>query len=87
MATLPSGSVDELWRDLMSEFSGVRTAVPINKNQFRALLVLIDADLETAESSIVGALPAGPGKSWLVANPTLGRLFIERTERKRKEDI
>ena len=85
MATLPSGDVDALWHQLMSDFSSIWTVVPINKNQFRQLLVLIDGELETAETSIVGALPSGAGKSWLVSNQPIGRHLIERTERKRKE--
>lgn len=85
MATLPSGDIDVLWQQLMEEYSSIRAIVPINKNQFRQLLVLIDSELETAETSIVAALPSGPGRTWLIGNQSIGRHFIERTEKKRKE--
>lgn len=87
MAVLSSNDIDILWEQLMEEFSGVHTEIPIDKNQFRQLLVLIDSQLETAEGTIVSALPTGAAKTWLVSNQSIGRLFIERVERKRKETL
>ena len=87
MATLSSDSIDELWQQLMEEYSSIRAVVPINKHQFRQLLVLMDVELEAAETSIVSALPNGAGKTWLVTNQPIGRHFIERTEKKRKETL
>jgi len=69
----------------MSEFSSVRTLIPINKDQLRALLALIDEELEGAEISIIQALPAGDGKSWLTANPAIGRGLMLDVLGKRKE--
>lgn len=85
MEALPTSDLDQLWAQLMSEFSGVRQEVPITKAQLRALLGLIDGELETAEISIVQALPGGPAKTWLLNHQPVGRLLIERVERKRKE--
>lgn len=85
MAQLPNENIDQAWSATMSEFSSVRTLIPINKAQLRALLVLIDQELEGAETSIIQAIPAGPGKTWLVANPALGRGLMLDVLRKRKE--
>jgi hypothetical protein len=85
MATLSSGDIDDVHAQSMSRWSSVRQDTPITKAELRQLIVLVDAELETAETSIIGALPAGAGKDWLVANPTVGRDVIEVTERRRKE--
>lgn len=85
MAQLLSENIDQVWAATMSEFSSLRTLIPISKSQLRALLVLIDQELEDAEASIVQAIPAGPGKTWLIANPALGRQFMLDVLRKRKE--
>ncbi len=85
MAQLPSQNLDQVWQSTMSEFSSVRTTIPIDKNQLRALLELMDEELETAEVSIIQALPSGDGKAWLITNPALGRqlmldILLERKE-------
>ena len=85
MAQLPSDNIDQTWSEIMSEFSSLRTLIPINKNQLRALLVLIDQELEGAEIDIVQALPAGDGRMWLIANPALGRGLMLNILQKRKE--
>lgn len=85
MARLPSESMDQVWSSIMSEFSSVRTIIPITKAQLRALLVLIDRELEGAEINIIQALPAGTGKTWLVTNQSLGRGIMLDVLRKRKE--
>ena len=85
MAQLPSENIDQIWSTTMSEFSSLRTLIPIDKNQLRSLLTLIDQELEDAEVDIIQALPAGPGRSWLVANPDLGRRLMLDVLNKRRE--
>lgn len=85
MARLPSGSVDEVYSNLTSEFSSVWTLIPITKDELRSLLVLIDGQLEDAEVSIVQSLPVGVGKTWLIDNQALGREIMIRILEKRKE--
>lgn len=85
MAQLPSENIDQVWSTTMSEFSSLRTLIPINKNQLRMLLVLIDEELESAEVNIIQALPAGLGRAWLIANPALGRGLMLDILHKRKE--
>ena len=87
MATLASGEIDDLWADLMSEFSGSWTVVPFNKAKFRAGLEMIDAALETAEVSIFQAVSDADVRSWMQANQPIARLIIERVERRRKEAL
>lgn len=85
MAQLPGENIDQVWSFTMSAFSSLRMLIPISKAQLRALLILIDQELEAAEVSIVQALPAGDGKIWLIANPALGRGLMLDILRKRKE--
>ena len=85
MAQLPSENVDQVWQSVMSEFSSLRAVIPIDKHQLKALLELIDEELESAEVSIIQALPAGDGKDWLIANPAIGRGLMLDVLGKRKE--
>ena len=85
MAQLPSEDLNQVWVSVMNNLSSVRTAIPINKNQLRLLLVLIDQELETAETNIIQALPASEGKSWLIANAGIGRMLMEYILAKRRE--
>lgn len=85
MAQLPSENMDQVWTATMSEFSSLRTVIPVNKHQLRALLVLIDQEIEGAEVDIIQALPVGDGRSWLVANPALGRRLMLDVLTKRRE--
>ncbi len=85
MTHLPSENLDQVWQSTMSEFSSMRTVIPVNKNQLRALLELMDKELETAEMSIIQALPSGDGKAWLITNPALGRQLMLDILLKRKE--
>lgn len=85
MATLTDTNIDAIHAELMREFSAVREVVPITKAQLRALIVLMDGELATAETSIVQATPAGAGKTWLVANAPLARTILIRTLEKRRE--
>ena len=85
MATLPSGDMDVVWQQLMSEFSNVRKEIPVNKNQFRTFLENVDGILEGAEVDIVQSVPAGPIRDWLIANPVIGRSMVVRVMEKRRE--
>jgi hypothetical protein len=85
MATLPSSDIDAVHADVMREFSHVRTECPISKSDLRALIVLMDSQLATAETSTISAIPAGPGKTWLLGNASIARTVLIRTEQKRKD--
>ena len=85
MAQLPSESIDQTCSGIMSEFSSLWTLIPISSVQLRALLVLIDQELDGAETDIIQALPAGTGKTWLVANQSLARGIMLDVLHKRKE--
>lgn len=85
MPQLPAQNIDQVWTSTMSQFSSLRTLIPVNKNQLRALVVIIDQELESAEIDIIQALPAGDGKTWLVANPGLGRRLMIDVLTKRQE--
>lgn len=85
MAQLPSEDLDQVWSSIMSDFSSLRALIPVNKDQLRALLGLMDTELESAETSIVQALPASTGKSWLLANQGIGRELMSRILDKRQE--
>lgn len=85
MAQLPSQNIDQVWSVIMSDFSSLRTVIPINKHHLRALLVLIDQELEDAEVDIIQALPPSDGRTWLIANPGLGRRLMLDVLHKRKE--
>lgn len=82
---LPSESIDRVWSTAMSVFSSFRRLIPINKHQLRGLFQLMDQELESAEVSIIQALPAGTGKAWLIANPALGRELMARILDERQE--
>ena len=62
MANLPSDDLDEVWKLIMSRYSGSHEEIPINKHQLRALLTIMDDELEAAEIAIIQALPDGAGK-------------------------
>ena len=85
MATLSSEDIDAIHADIMRRWSRAFTGMPPSKEGVRALIVSIDGGLNTAETSIFQGLPAGAGKTWLLANQSLGRFAIELTERKRKD--
>lgn len=85
MATLPIDAIDRIWRDIMSEYSSIRKEIPVNKNQLRSFINIVDQELETAEQQIVQAVPAGPIRDWLIAHPEVGRDVVIRTEEERRE--
>lgn len=85
MATLPSNDLNEVWAQVMSDFSVFSTLIPVNKNQLKTLLVAIDSEMETAEVNLFAAIPPGAAKDWLLANLSIGRDLIQRVEQKRQE--
>lgn len=85
MAQLPTENMDQVWQSTMEEFSSLRELIPVNKNQFRTLLELMDVEIEGAEIDIVQALPAGAGKTWLINNQAIGRTLMIRIMQKRRE--
>ncbi len=85
MATLSSADINELSAQLQREFSSSWTAIPVSKTAFHAGLTSIDVELESAEGGIFQGIGNANVKAWLLANQSLGRLIIERVERKRKE--
>lgn len=87
MPTLSTSSINVLLGDIMHAWSQEKSQTPINKTQLRALLVLIDTGLDDAEVSIISSLPAGQEKTWLIANPTIGRRVLEETARRRRRDL
>lgn len=76
MVVLPPQELDAVWASLMRGLSKKREAIPINKNQLKQLLGLIDSGLSDAEVDIVQAIPVGPAKSWLVSDQDIGRWIM-----------
>ncbi len=85
MPNLPDSDRSEIHTDVMDKWSNVRLPVPISKPELRALINLMDTELDTAEGSILGAIPAGVGKTWLVANQGIARQLLALIEKKRAE--
>ena len=53
--------------------------------QLNAEIAQLDAQLESAETSIVATLPAGRPKTWLQANPDITREILSQILDTRKE--
>ena len=85
MATLPSGDMEVVWQELMSEFSSVWREIPVSKGAFLTFLENVDGIVEGAEVDIVQSVPAGPVRDWLIANPEVGRSMVIRVMEKRRE--
>jgi len=85
MANLPSGDVDVVWQELMSEFSSVFRLIPVSKHAFRTFIENVDGVLEGSEVDIVQSVPVGPVRDWLIANPEVGRSMVIRVMGKRRE--
>lgn len=85
MANLTAGQLVGVLHDVWRRFSAEFREIPINKSQFLAFGTIVDNALEQAEIDIVQAIPAGPGKDWLMANPEVGRWLMELIEKKRRE--
>ena len=87
MANLSAGALSDVFYQAMSDFSGIRREVPINKPQFKAFMTIVDEELEATEIAIAQAIPAGPGKTWIMANPEVARALIVMVEEKRQEEL
>lgn len=85
MATLSSNDLNKVWKQVLSDFSGVRTFVPFGKNKFRAALVVIDEQMAIAEADIIAAIPPGEARDWILANQRKGRDLIQRIAKMRQE--
>jgi len=85
MATLPEADRVEIWAQAMLDLSRTNTGIPIEADEFRTLVNFFDNQLEDAEATIFAALPAGDGKTWMLANLGLGRELLARIERRRRE--
>ena len=85
MAALPDNDRRDIWAQAMADLSRTHTQIPISKTDLRSLINFMDSELDSAESSIFAALPAGDGKNWILANPDLGRELLTRIESKRRE--
>lgn len=84
MAVLPSGNVDSVLKQVMAIWSGVSQGVPITKPELRSLIVHVDGKLDSTESTIVSGLPNGPGMTWIINNPAMGRWLLELIEGERR---
>lgn len=87
MALISEDKKAEVWAQAMRDFSTLGIETPITKSQLFALIGLIDEGLEDAESAIVSALPAGAGKTWLIAHQEIGRELMARVEKARREEL
>ena len=87
MANLSAAALADVFLQAMSDFSSIRKEVPINKPQFKAFMTIVDEQLEAAEIAIAQAIPVGPGKTWLMANPEVARALIVMVEIKRQEEL
>lgn len=62
---------------------GVET--PVSKDELRALVNLLDSQLNAAEGAALAAIPAGKGKTWLIANQDIARELMAWIEKRRSE--
>lgn len=85
MAALSASDIDSVHAEVMELWSRSRTLVPITSPQLRSGIVIADLELDSAEISFATAIPAGPIRDWVVANPVRGREMFEIIEKKRKE--
>ena len=85
MAVLNSSQRDEVYAEIMGEFSGLQITVPVPKTSIRSFVDTLDDELEDYDAAVLAALPAGEGKDWITANPDVGRRMAEITLTKRVE--
>jgi hypothetical protein len=85
MALLPTPTKDQLWAEFMRELSAAGVEIPVNKVALRSFIDLVDTQLEAAETSVVQAIPAGTGRTWLISHPSIGRIMMARIEKARSE--
>ena len=85
MALLSDVERAAIWAEAMALLSRYNIATPVSKADFRWLVNHIDNNLETFEASVVGAIPAGAGKTWLLANPSIARRLVVMLAERRRE--
>lgn len=85
MATLTTGQIAEIGRLLRDKYSSEWEEMPITKGQLLQFGIDVDVALESMESSVVSGLPASDAKTWLLANPHIGRDVVVEIEKKRRE--
>lgn len=86
MTLLDSDAIEEVVATAMRLLSAKQESPPsVTKSQFRTFMAEIDAELDSAEVSLVAALPTGPKRSWLISNASLGRELMEIVLDKRRE--
>lgn len=88
MPLLPDGDRADVHAEAMDAWSsqgGVET--PVTKSELRSLINLLDSQLDSAEGTALAAIPAGTGKTWLVANQGRARELMARIEKRRSEAL
>lgn len=86
MSHLTSAQIDQVLATLMERYSGIWKEIPVTKAQFKNWLEdVVDDQMDTTETNIFNATPAGPAKDWLQANPEVGRDVMVVVEEKRRE--
>ena len=84
MAQLTELQKDELSAELMRYLSREWVECNLNKAQLRAGINIFDVGMETAESSILAAVPTDV-RTWLLAHVTISRWILEQVAQKRRE--
>lgn len=85
MALLDQTTKDVLWAEFMRKLSDARIEIPVDKVALRNFIDIVDGELETAEIAVVQAIPVGVGRTWLINNPSIGRLIMAAIEKARAE--
>lgn len=85
MATLTSDNIDEIYKEVMEEFSRQLENVPVTKTKLRAGIVNVDVGINSSESAIFSGITDADVRTWLQNNQDLGRYIMELVIRKRKE--
>lgn len=85
MPNLSAADLDQVAAIAMQRYSAIWKEIPVTKAQLRAFFDIIDEELDSSENTIILAIPVGPQRTWLIANPEVGRDFITLTEDKRRE--
>jgi hypothetical protein len=83
---MSAANLDAIHVEIMQKLSSERLAdIPITAAQLRSGIGMVDTQLDLAEIAIGTAIPVGPIRAWMVANPHVVRRIMELVERKRRE--
>jgi len=85
MATLTTEQRLAISAAIQRELSRRNVEIPVGANGVDYLVQVVDDQQEAAEIAVIGGLPNGPGKSWLLNNVAIGREIIVFVESKRLE--